>query len=66
MPKTTIYFDSDEMSVKEALFAATSAAKHRPEKSEAYNHEAVLPNGKRIDVNSNAAGTQVRCARIPE
>jgi hypothetical protein len=64
--KTTVYFDSDEMNAKEAYFAATSACKHRPEQSEAYTHQTVLPNGKRIEVDCNAALTQIRCARVPK
>jgi len=62
--KTTVYFDSVEMSPKEALYAATSACKHRPEQVEAYTHEAALPNGKRIVVDCNSAMTQIRCSRI--
>lgn len=63
--KTSIYYDLDEMTTKEALWAACDAVKHMPQENAAFNHDANLPNGKKIDVDCNAACTQIRLAKVP-
>jgi len=63
--KTSLYYDLDEMTAKEALWAACDAVKHRPPPSVGFAHDAELPNGKTIVVDCNAACTQIRLAKVP-
>lgn len=63
--KSSIYYDTDEMTAKEAFWAACDAAKHQLERKVAYNPHAELPNGKTIVVDCNSALTQIRCAKVP-
>jgi hypothetical protein len=62
---TTIYYDTDEMATKEALYAACDAIKHRPQERGAFTHDSLLPNGKQLIVDSNESMTQVRIATVP-
>lgn len=63
--KTSIYYDTSEVTTKEALWAACAAVKHRPEKKEHFTFDANLPNGKQIVVDSNAACSQIRLVKVP-
>jgi len=60
----TSYFDDKELSVKEAVYSATAAIKHRPQERGAFDHQTVLPNGKAVEIQCNEAASQIRVSKI--
>lgn len=62
----TVYYDNNEMSAKEALHAATAAARDRPTSKGGFEYDIIrLPNGKDLHVMSNEALTQIRVCEAP-